>query len=139
RAVALVALVFLLLAPFTPVVEWLAVRFAVPARIERADAIVVLGGGRQGEHQLSDPSLRRTIAGIRLYRRGLAPVLVFSGGGPPGVTEAEVIAATAREVGVPPADFRLETASTNTCPQDIEVARVLSPAARHRILLVPDP
>ena len=138
RSVAALALGLTLAVPFTPAVDRFAEALAVPPRLEPADAIVVLGGGLANGDQLSDQSLRRATAAIRLYQRRLAPALLFSGGGA-GTPEATVMAALAREVGVPSSAILIETVSTNTWTEAMEVARILPPPRFRRILLVTDP
>lgn len=64
--IALPLLIPLLVAP------WLVVDDA----LSPADAIVVLGGEGRPPN--------RTIQALALYRRGIAPVIVFAGGAPPG-------------------------------------------------------
>jgi uncharacterized SAM-binding protein YcdF (DUF218 family) len=79
------------------------------ARVEPADAIVVLGcpvfGGR-----ISPPAEQRVEAGMELLRRGGAPLLCFSGGG----GEAAVMAARAFELGVPLSALRVEPNARST-------------------------
>src|SRR6516225_5243286 len=68
----------MIVSAFTPLWNAAGRRLAVKPVLEPADAIVVLGGGVRGG-ELGAESLRRTIYGIELYKRGLAPILVFSG------------------------------------------------------------
>src|SRR5207244_1888445 len=81
---------------------------------ERADAIVVLGcrlfpGGRPSER------LRRRVRlGVGLYREGVAPLIVMSGGGTGPVTEAAVMHDLAQEAGTPETALLLEPESRNT-------------------------
>jgi uncharacterized SAM-binding protein YcdF (DUF218 family) len=86
-------------------------------------------------------SLRRVVTGIRLYRAGLAPLLLFSGGGArvDGPTEGGVMGDLARDVGVPVSDILVENASTNTWTEAIEVNRMLKARGLRRVLLVTDP
>jgi uncharacterized SAM-binding protein YcdF (DUF218 family) len=82
-----------------------------------ADAIVVLGNrpslGDDGEIA---PELRRRVErGVELYRQGLAPRLVLTGGpAGDGVVEAEVAARHARALGVPASALVLEVESQDT-------------------------
>ena len=140
RALALAVVVVVFAVPFTPAPSWVAGHLAVSPRLEPADAIVVLGGGVQSNRELSEQSMRRTIMGIRLFRRGLAPVLVFSGG-TAGQTaaEADVMAALARELGIPAQRILVETVSFNTRSEAVEVARLIGPEGKRQILLVTDP
>jgi uncharacterized SAM-binding protein YcdF (DUF218 family) len=133
------ALALLLLLAFTPLAPALARRLTIPPRLEPADAIVVPGADVAPDGTLSGPSLRRTIHGIRLHRRGLAPWLVFAGmpARPRHPEEASVRAALARELGVPtPA---IVTLATWTTREEAERAReALAPRGVRRVLLVTD-
>ena len=140
RAAALALLVVTVATPFTPVPALLASRLAVAPRLAPADAIVVLGGGLQGGGQLGPASLRRAVAGVLLYHRGLAPVLLLSGGAiDQTAAEGDVMAGLARELGVPAHRILVETVSTNTRSEAVEVARMLHADGKRRILLVTDP
>jgi hypothetical protein len=69
------------LAAFSPLSNVVAGWVSTPADLGKADAIVVLGGGSEWPRgELNSTMLHRTIHGIRLYREGLAPLLVLSGG-----------------------------------------------------------
>jgi uncharacterized SAM-binding protein YcdF (DUF218 family) len=129
---------FFLLA-FSPVASLLASLLSVDARWEPAAAIVVLGGGGvRGDGTLTDMSLRRTLHGIQLYRRGLAPRLLFSGSiSSAGHVEADVRAAFAREVGIPVSVVLTESRARTTREEATLIAGRLLPGAR-RILLVAD-
>lgn len=109
-------------------------------RAAPAEVIIVLGaqvleGGR------ASPALRaRVERGVELFKRGLAPRLLFSGGGrraPPA--EAEVMRRIAVELGVPEGAILLELESCNT----EENARLSAELMRRRGLssaaLVSDP
>jgi len=88
-----------------------------PRLLGPADAIVVLGNRPPVE---PDGSVRfetqkRVEAGVRVYRRGLAPILLMAGGpAPSGHVEAEVMRDLAIELGVPAAAIRIEPRSTDT-------------------------
>lgn len=138
--IGLVVLLVLLVCGFTPVPEQLARALAVVPRIEAAHAIVVLGGGVVDKQTLSLTSLRRTIHGMRLYRRELAPILVFSGGmAGQDVSEGVLMAQLAVELGVPNDAVWVESQSNDTWTEASEVARLVRPHGVHRILLVTDP
>jgi len=90
----------------------------------RADAIVVLGGdiGRADQYQGGDadaPGLagNRLALGARLWRRGLAPQILLSGGPTahtPGGSEARRMADSIRGFGVPASALVLEARSRDT-------------------------
>lgn len=77
-------------------------------------AIVVLGAGldRHGE---ATPSLRHRVErGVELWREGVAPLVIFSGGNTTGRSEAEAAAEVAEGLGLPREVMRLEERSTST-------------------------
>jgi uncharacterized SAM-binding protein YcdF (DUF218 family) len=122
-------------AALTPASQELAARYAERPELEPSDAIVVLGGGVM-HGSLGDPSLQRVMQGIRLQRRGLAPVLVFTGEAPPvGPSEPEIRARFARDLGVPPAAIATVSATT-TREEAIGAAALLRPRGVRSVLLV---
>lgn len=127
---------------YTPLANRAAERFLLPARLEPAQAIIVLGGGKFPDESVSDSSLRRLIYAIRLHKRGLAPLIVLTGGDPErtgGPSESESMALIARELGFSPAVFLLEGRSRRTAENGAEAARILAPRGIRRVLLVTSP
>lgn len=132
--VALVCLVAL-----TPLPNYMARAVRPEARLDPADAIVVLGGGVEPDGGLSLGALARVTHGIRLFKVHLAPLIVFSG--PPsdrGPAEAHVAAQLARDLGVPGEQMLTETGARTTREEAARIARQLEPRAVRRILLVTD-
>jgi uncharacterized SAM-binding protein YcdF (DUF218 family) len=136
RILGLAALLVFVVAAFTPVSNWLNVWMAGAARIEPADAIVVLGrGGADSDGVLTNRSLRRLMHGIELYRERLAPLLVLSGTG----EETGARAVLAEGLGVP-ATVIMQVSSVHTTREEAErIGELLLPRGRRRILLVGDP
>ncbi len=103
--------------------------------LPRADAIVVLGGGNYS--WLHRPGIRldqlessRIAAGARAWRNERAPIVILSGGGRPGDTEADTMAVAIAKFGVPASAVLLEEKSRNTA-DNARYTAVL--AERHRI------
>ncbi|MCC6875136.1 MAG: YdcF family protein [Sandaracinaceae bacterium] len=90
--------------------------FMPQARLQRADAIVVLGHSpAQGvDGALSAELERRVRHGARLQRQGLAPVLIVTGGAYRDTTEAALMAERARALGVPSEAIVLEPRARDT-------------------------
>lgn len=137
RNLGLVGLTGLLACAFTPLPNLLAGRLLLPPRIEPAGAIVVLGSSIFPDGTLSSTALRRTVYALRLYRRGLAPLLLFSG--PPGSggqkSEPAAQADLARELGLEGSAVLTVTAETT----QEEAAKAATELRHHgvgRILLV---
>ena len=124
----------------TPVMGWPARIYAEPARLEPAEAIVALGGGFGPDEWLDASSSHRLVHGIRLYRQGLAPLLVLTGSTPPaGGSEAEIRARRARELGVPPAAILALTGANTTRDEAALVSAELRSRGVRTILLVTGP
>jgi uncharacterized SAM-binding protein YcdF (DUF218 family) len=123
----------------TPLPQLLDRWLGAPAEIEPSDAIVVLASSISREGVLSPASAIRAFHGIALYRRGLAPLLAFSGraaeGGP---TEAEARAEIARARGVPPGAILMETEARTTREEALRQRALLRPKGVRTILLVTD-
>ncbi|MGV3723653.1 MAG: YdcF family protein [Actinomycetota bacterium] len=109
-------------------------------RAEKADAIVVLGarvlpGGAAGDSLSS-----RTLRAVELYQRGIAPVILCTGGigdNPPA--EAKAAATLAAEHGVRDADLVLEEHSTSTRENAEFAARICRERGWKRVVVVSDP
>jgi len=104
-----------------------------------ADAIVVLGAA-QWDGKPSPVLRARVDHAIGLWRRGLAPLLVMTGGRGPGdtTTEAAVERRYAISHGVPDSVIRVETESRSTRESLRNVSAMLDPDARD-VILVSDP
>lgn len=111
---------------------------------EVADAIVVLGAPVRPDGELSGVGEERVRTGVELWRRGFAPVLYISGGGPGRIIpdrprEADAMAARARALGVPDSALRVERESLSTAENARHTARLLAEEGRRRVWLVTQP
>ena len=138
RFLGLVTVGAFFLMSFTPLPNVLNRWVGVPARLEPAAAIVVLGAGMEGDGVLSTSSLRRAIHGIMLFQRGLAPLLAFSGptSQPHSRAEAEVRADMARLLGVSSTAILAETTALTTRAEAERMAALLQSRGVSTILLV---
>jgi uncharacterized SAM-binding protein YcdF (DUF218 family) len=135
QGLGLVTVLAFLAVCFTPLPNRLHSAFVVPERLGPAAAIVVLGAGSNLDY-LTERSLRRAVHGIRLYHRGLAPLLVLHGPGHGrGAPEAATRAALARDLGVPVERIVLAGGRTTREEAQESWAR-LAREGRTRILLV---
>jgi uncharacterized SAM-binding protein YcdF (DUF218 family) len=113
---------------------------------ERAEAIVVLGGGTRA---LAYPRLSsevneagdRLLYAAQLYRRGVAPRILLSGGnarvaGEAGSSDAEEMANVLVDIGIPREALVLEATSRNTRENAVETRRILQERGIDRIVLV---
>lgn len=105
----------------------------------KADAIVVLGAA-QWDGKPSPVLRARVDHAIHLWRGGLAPVLIMTGGQGPGDTtsEAAVERRYAMSHGVPSNAIRLEAQSRSTRETLRNVAAMLDTGSRE-VILVSDP
>jgi uncharacterized SAM-binding protein YcdF (DUF218 family) len=111
-----------------------------------AEAIVVLGGFTQPPLPPRpnidvDEGFDRLLHGLRLWRAGKAPLLVFSGGNIPyltgsSMTEAASLCSLALEYGVDPRAILLEEESRNTYENALYTGRLLRERGLNRVLLV---
>ena len=103
------------------------------------DAIVVLGGGVNGagslrpSDELSGAGVQRTVCGVDLFVRGLAPRIVFSGGDgtltATGPKEAVVMKRLAVSLGVPEEAILVEDQSRTTYENAVYTRRLLGEAS----------
>ena len=138
-----ITLVLLFLAGFTPLVNlwayWLG-----PSRSrgggDSPEAIVVLGaGGVTAAGVLTDASRRGTFEGITLYRRGVAPLVVFSGSRTDGTPdEAAARVALARDCGLPDSAILASSTSRTTREEAVHIRALLAARGINRVMLVAD-
>ncbi len=112
------------------------------AGLPKADAIVVLGGGSRYAW-LDRPHVRpeqlqssRLAAGARAWLSGRAPIVILSGGGEDGDSEAQRMAAAIAKLGVPADVLILEDRSRNTRDNAMFTAALAERRGVHRVLLV---
>jgi uncharacterized SAM-binding protein YcdF (DUF218 family) len=134
RAGGAACVLLLLATAFTPLANRLGRRLAIPARIEPADAIVVLAGGAHPDGTLYESSLRRLVHGITLARRGLAPCLLVSGTRREVGRRVELV----RALGLPPDVELRPIEARDTIGEARAVAAALGDLGGRRVLLVTD-
>ncbi len=139
RLLGLTGVALFFTSAFTPLPNILARWLSIPPRLERAEAIIVLGGELQPDGTLSNSSLPRALHGIVLHRKGLAPLLVFLGSDrAEGLVEAEVRAGLARQLGISAEAILTEAGARTTREEAVRVEVLLRPMGVRRILLVTD-
>jgi len=103
------------------------------------DAIIVPGCAVRSDGTPSAALARRTRHAVELYKSGLAPSLVLTGGVgrfPP--SEAAAAAELAMNLGVPQTALVLEDRSTSTIENALFAAECLSEASERRVLIATD-
>ena len=99
--------------------------------LERADAIVVISG---------DESQARLSEGIRLFRAGWAPKLIFSGAAQDGVlSNARAMEMTAIELGIPASSMLLEPEAMDTFGNAVYTRRIMIEHGMKSAILVTSP
>jgi uncharacterized SAM-binding protein YcdF (DUF218 family) len=105
-----------------------------------SEAIIVLGSA-QYDGRPSSVFKARLDHAFQLYKEGLAPTIVVTGGKQPGdrFTEAQAGANYLIDLGVPDADILRETTSTNSWESLAASATFLHERGIRRVILVSDP
>lgn len=112
--------------------------------LPRADAIVVLGGGRydgwlrRDRVDPDDLKHSRLAAGARAWLAGRAPVIILSGGssGGGGRSEAETMALAIAKTGIPASAVLLEERSVSTQGNAEMIAALARERGMRQVLLV---
>ncbi len=131
---------FSLLVAYTPLANVMALPLnRIPSNPTEADVIVVLSGGHYRDGSLNNAALERTIAAVLLYRRGLAPRILFTGGPCCGGSTSALMARLATTLGVPSSDILLEEHSLRTRDSAVESTALLSAKGLRTALLVTSP
>lgn len=111
-------------------------------QIHRADAIVVLGAA-QYDGKPSPILEARLQHALELYRAGLAPAVITTGGRQPndasGYTEASVAGRWLLQHGIAPGRLFLEDTGRTTWQTMSNVAAIGRAQGFHRVILVTDP
>ena len=110
--------------------------------IEKADAIVLLGGAMRGDTHMStladlNQQADRLVYATALYKAGKAPVILLTGGASPdNRPEAQQMRDILRVMGVPVQDMLLENQSRDTHDNAVYSAELLKARDMQRVLLV---
>ncbi len=132
RTIGAAVVLVLVVVAFTPVINVVASWTRPPLRVQKSEAIVVLGAGVNPDGSLNPASLVRLIHGVVLYRTGWAPVMVVSG----TPAEAQTRARLAYALGVPPAAIVGEISSHTTRDEAQRIGALLRARGVKTILLV---
>ncbi|MBX3066824.1 MAG: YdcF family protein [Anaerolineae bacterium] len=110
-------------------------------RAEPADVIVILGAGTRGNGTASPAYARRIRHAVSLYERGLAPLLMCTGGFANTwrtVPEAESCRKYLLDLGIPASAILMETESTSTEENAIYAKQVMVADNLNSAILVTD-
>ncbi len=110
--------------------------------VQKADAIVVLGGATRGDTHWSslgdlNQAADRLVYAVQLYRAGRAPMILVSGGAQPGArAEAQLMEEILEVMGVSPRKVLRESESRDTYQNALYSALLLEGKGAKKILLV---
>lgn len=122
----------------TSVPDWIVAPLLVADSPGPVETIVVLGAGVVGDCIPNQYGLRRVLLAVRHWRQQPSARLLFTGGTGGPCPVAEAMAGLARELGVPDALVRVETASTNTRENAVLATSLLRVWGTSRVLVVTD-
>lgn len=115
-----------------------------PVEMQGHDALVVLAGGIKRQPPdglptiLGTESLNRLICGMLLFKKGIAPMIIVSGGTSDAFrenpVEADEMRSLAIRLGIPPSALISETGSRTTAESAVQLRRTMPHL--QRILLV---
>ncbi|MBF0410811.1 MAG: YdcF family protein [Candidatus Riflebacteria bacterium] len=104
---------------------------------ENADAIVVLAAGTQKDGSPGYASFQRVMHGLKLYKEGRAPLLLFSTGKPRGLQdEAKWVKSVIKTFCSPQDNIHLQFEMLDTRGEALAAANYLLPKNAKKILLV---
>jgi uncharacterized SAM-binding protein YcdF (DUF218 family) len=130
---------FMLIIFCSPLADYTVRPLGVTEDLRPAPAIVVLTAYVSEDGVLNESAMRRIHTASRLYRDGLAPLVIISGGDPtrPSTRQpADFMAQFAGELGIPSTAILLEKASENTHASAINVSALCRQRRIERVLLV---
>ena len=158
RAFSAAFTVIILVVMFTPLANRLAGVLVIEPELEKADVIVVLGGGAYNQEALGGASSERLIRGLLLYKKGYASKILFAGGTIAGTAskiihtlmgsegtvrfdavEAAMMGQIALDIGVPEDDVIIDAESTHTYGNLVVVKRIMDERGLKKCLLVTSP
>jgi len=140
---SLLLVILVLMLGFTRLPWIISKPLMVKASIQKAPVIVVLycGYGKPIKNGLSRYALNRVKKGVDLWKNGVAPYILFSGGRSDrnhSLTGAERMALEAVRLCVPDTRLIKETGSRDTRYNVRNTAAVLNEKGWHRLVLVTD-
>lgn len=123
---------------FTPLTNYLYSYIEVEEKIEPTDGIILLSSGHYTDNILARDTYQRIFKAFRLYKKGFADKIFVCGGSVfrSRTPVAEVMKGILIEMGVKPADITVETQSTNTYENILNVRKLLEKHTVKKPLLV---
>jgi uncharacterized SAM-binding protein YcdF (DUF218 family) len=123
------------------VYTWMAIdAYGRTDRAQQADVIIVLGAGLRRDNTPGPALRRRAAQGAELWRQGIAPVILCSGGKPGNRTrsEADACRELLEAAGVPATAILLEETSRSTEENALESGRLMAAQGWQTAVIVSD-
>jgi uncharacterized SAM-binding protein YcdF (DUF218 family) len=124
---------------YTPLVWYMSEPLKIVQQPVKADAIVVFGGGAGESGVPGQGYEERVTHAVDLFKKGYAGYIVFSSGYTNILKEPDVMKALAISLGVPGDAIIVETNSSNTYKNVLNVKEILKEKGWKRILLISSP
>lgn len=124
---------------FSPLGWWAARPLRVSSPPQRADAIVVFGGGVGESGQSGESYQERVREAVNLYRSGYAPRIHFVSGFTWIYPETDLMSALAKDLGIPPSALSKETRVARTYDYILRIGETAQREHWGSILLVTSP
>ena len=124
---------------YSPIIWYMAEPLKIVQQPKKVDAIVVFGGGAGESGVAGQGYEERVTHAVNLFKKGYAGHIIFSSGYTNILKEPDVMKALAISLGVPADDIIVETNSSNTYQNVLNVKGILSEKGWDKILLVSSP
>ena len=124
---------------YSPIIWYMAEPLKIIQQPKKVDAIVVFGGGAGESGVAGQGYEERVTYAVDLFKKGYAEHIIFSSGYTNIMKEPDVMKALAISLGVPADDIIVETNSSNTYKNVLNVKGILSEKGWNKILLVSSP
>ncbi len=137
RALGVLTILCFFAIVMTPISNIAGKALSVQPELIPADAIVVLGSGLMPDSTLGYESQQRFLYGLRLYKKGLAPLVILSGPARPHTEpESTIRAQIASELGVPRSAILEMPEIKTTREEALEAVSLLKAKNLKHVLLV---
>lgn len=122
---------------FTPVANHLLPIAEVKSDLRRADAVILLSSELYDDNHLGRNGYQRLFLAHDLYKRGLAGIIIVTGGPSSGKTSrAECMKSLLKRSGIPENDIMAESSSRNTYENLRNAAEIMKKSGLQTALLV---
>jgi len=133
------ALILYLMVFYSPLVWFVASPLKIAQKPQKADAIVVFGGGVGETGSPGKSTIERARFSVELYKKGFSGIIIYSSGYSFKYNDAENMNLFARSMGVPQGNIILEK-EANSCYENVRyTTEILRENNFKKIILVTSP